>query len=189
MTGLDISQTPRGVLATQRLVEVVAEHGESAEHHYLEYLELKSTLGLSRKKIAEFVLGTKHRVPSRQEVRSGSGTGVAFYGSRGIRYLGHPYPRDPQLPLLRRGTRCTPDRAVRLVDGRHDLAAALRTIPPPRPDRRDRAHFSCNTSARDACPCSAECRPTQRHCPEGAFCARNLALDSTLRPGRTYRLR
>lgn len=64
MAGLDTSQAPRGVIAAQRLVEAVAEHGDLAERHYL---ELKSTLDLSTKKdkekIAKFILGAANRMP------------------------------------------------------------------------------------------------------------------------------
>lgn len=64
MTDIDTSRAPRGVLAAQRLVTAVAEHGDLAERHYL---ELKSTLNLSTKKdkekIAKFILGAANRMP------------------------------------------------------------------------------------------------------------------------------
>lgn len=64
MAGLDTSQAPRGVIAAQRLIEAVTEHGDLAERHYL---ELKSTLDLSTKKdkekIAKFILGAANRMP------------------------------------------------------------------------------------------------------------------------------
>ena len=64
MAELDISRAPRGVLASQQLVAVVAEIGDLAERHYL---ELKSTLDLSTKKdkekIAKFILGAANRMP------------------------------------------------------------------------------------------------------------------------------
>ncbi len=64
MTDIDTSRAPRGVLAAQRLVTAVAEHGDLAERHYL---ELKSTLDLSTKKdkekIAKFILGAANRMP------------------------------------------------------------------------------------------------------------------------------
>lgn len=64
MADIDTSQAPRGVLAAQRLVTAVAEHGDLAERHFL---ELKSTLDLSTKKdkekIAKFILGAANRMP------------------------------------------------------------------------------------------------------------------------------
>jgi hypothetical protein len=65
MTNIDSSQAPRGVLAAQRLVAAIAEHGDLVERHYL---ELKSTLNLStkkdREKIAKFILGAANRMPA-----------------------------------------------------------------------------------------------------------------------------
>lgn len=64
MAELDTTKAPRGVLAAQSLVAVVAEQGDLAERHYL---ELKSTLNLSTKrdkeKIAKFILGAANRMP------------------------------------------------------------------------------------------------------------------------------
>jgi hypothetical protein len=65
MTDLHITQPPRGVLASQRLLRAVAERGDLAERHFL---ELKSTLNLSTKKdkekIAKFILGAANRMPA-----------------------------------------------------------------------------------------------------------------------------
>jgi hypothetical protein len=64
MPGIDTSLAPHGVLAAQRLVMAVAEHGDLAERHDL---ELKSILDLSTKKdkekIAKFILGAANRMP------------------------------------------------------------------------------------------------------------------------------
>ncbi|MGP3536012.1 hypothetical protein ACTU3I_14525 [Microbacterium sp. RD1] len=89
MTGLDISQAPRGVLAAQGLVEAVAEQGDLAERHYL---ELKSTLDLSTKKdkekIAKFILGAANRLPETAatafEGYAAMLIGVAFGSITGI---------------------------------------------------------------------------------------------------------
>lgn len=64
MRELDVARAPRGVLAAQELVAAVAELGDLAERHYL---ELKSTLDLSKKKdkekVAKFILGAANRMP------------------------------------------------------------------------------------------------------------------------------
>lgn len=64
MAELDITRAPLGTIAAQALVAAVAEQGDLAERHYL---ELKSTLDLSKKqakeKIAKFILGAANRMP------------------------------------------------------------------------------------------------------------------------------
>jgi len=76
MTELDTSRAPRGVLAAQQLIAVIAKLGDLAERHYL---ELNSTLDLSTKKdkekIAKFILGAGNRMP---DVAS---TAVEGYGA------------------------------------------------------------------------------------------------------------
>ncbi|WP_260273325.1 hypothetical protein [Propionibacterium freudenreichii] len=79
MVELDMSRVPRGVLAAQQLVAVVAKQGNLAEGHYL---ELKSTLDLSTKKdkekIAKFILGVLGATNWMPDVAAGAFEGYAL---------------------------------------------------------------------------------------------------------------